>query len=49
MLADPEKTAAMGKKSRELAERDYSVEKMGAGYRSIYAATMEGKELQPWI
>jgi glycosyltransferase involved in cell wall biosynthesis len=49
MLEDPEKTAAMGRKSRELAERDYSVEKMGAGYRSIYAATMEGKELQPWV
>jgi hypothetical protein len=39
----------MGKKSRELAERDYSVEKMGAGYRSVYAAIMEGKELQPWV
>jgi glycosyltransferase involved in cell wall biosynthesis len=49
MLEDPERTAAMGKKSRELAEREYSVEKMGAGYRSIYAATMEGKELQPWV
>jgi glycosyltransferase involved in cell wall biosynthesis len=49
MLEDPEKTAAMGEKSRELVERDYSVEKMGAGYRSIYAATMEGKELQPWV
>jgi glycosyltransferase involved in cell wall biosynthesis len=49
MLEDPERTAAMGKKSRELAEREYSVEKMGAGYRSIYAAVMEGKELQPWV
>jgi glycosyltransferase involved in cell wall biosynthesis len=49
MLADPEKTAAMGKKSREMAEKEYSVEKMGAGYRSIYAATMEGKELEPWV
>jgi glycosyltransferase involved in cell wall biosynthesis len=49
MLEDPEKTEAMGKKSREIAERDYSVEKMGAGYRSIYAATMEGKELEPWV
>jgi glycosyltransferase involved in cell wall biosynthesis len=49
MLEDPEKTAAMGKKSRELAEREYSVEKMGAGYRSIYTATMEGKELEPWV
>jgi glycosyltransferase involved in cell wall biosynthesis len=49
MLEDPEKTAAMGKKSRELAEREYSAEKMGAGYRKIYAAVMEGKELQPWV
>jgi glycosyltransferase involved in cell wall biosynthesis len=49
MLEDPEKTAAMGKKSREIVEREYSVEKMGAGYRSIYAATMEGKELEPWV
>jgi glycosyltransferase involved in cell wall biosynthesis len=49
MLEDPEKTAAMGRKSREIAEREYSVEKMGAGYRNIYAATREGKELQPWV
>jgi glycosyltransferase involved in cell wall biosynthesis len=49
MLENPEKTAAMGKKSRELAEQEYSVEKMGAGYRSIYTATMEGKELEPWV
>jgi glycosyltransferase involved in cell wall biosynthesis len=49
MLEDPEKTAAMGKKSREMAEREYSVEKMGAGYRRVYAAVMEGKELEPWV
>jgi glycosyltransferase involved in cell wall biosynthesis len=49
LLEDPEKTAAMGKKSREIVERDYSVEKMGAGYRRIYAATMEGKGLEPWV
>jgi glycosyltransferase involved in cell wall biosynthesis len=49
MLEDPERTAAMGKKSREIVERDYSVEKMGEGYRSIYAAAMEGKDLQPWV
>jgi glycosyltransferase involved in cell wall biosynthesis len=49
MLEDPEKTAAMGRKSRELAEREYSVEKMGEGYRNIYAAVMEGRELQPWV
>ena len=49
MLENPERTAAMGKKSREIAERDYSVEKMGAGYRSIYAAAMEGKEMEPWV
>ncbi|MDR3122888.1 MAG: glycosyltransferase [Treponema sp.] len=49
MLEDPEKTAAMGKKSREIVERDYSVGKMGEGYRSVYAAIREGKELEPWV
>ena len=49
MLKDTERTAAMGKKSREIVERDYSVEKMGAGYRSIYAAIMDGKDLEPWV
>jgi glycosyltransferase involved in cell wall biosynthesis len=49
MLEDPEKTAAMGRRSREMAEQDYSAEKMGAGYRTIYAAIMEGKDLDPWV
>jgi glycosyltransferase involved in cell wall biosynthesis len=49
MLEDPERTAAMGKTSREMVERDYSVERMGEGYRKIYAAVMEGKELEPWV
>jgi glycosyltransferase involved in cell wall biosynthesis len=49
MLGDPEKTAAMGSRSREMAEQDYSAEKMGAGYRNIYAAVMEGKDLEPWV
>jgi glycosyltransferase involved in cell wall biosynthesis len=48
MLDDPEKTAAMGRKSREMAEADYSVEKMGEGYRNIYTAMIEGKGLQAW-
>jgi glycosyltransferase involved in cell wall biosynthesis len=49
MLEDPARTAAMGNKSREMVEREYSVEKMGAGYRRIYAAVMEGKGLEPWV
>jgi glycosyltransferase involved in cell wall biosynthesis len=49
MLEEPEKTAAMGQRSRELAEQEYSVERMGAGYRNIYAALRAGKELQPWV
>jgi glycosyltransferase involved in cell wall biosynthesis len=49
MLEDTEKTAAMGRRSREMAEQDYSAEKMGAGYRAVYAAIMEGKDLHPWV
>jgi glycosyltransferase involved in cell wall biosynthesis len=48
MLEEPEKTLVMGRKSREMAEADYSVEKMGEGYRSIYTAMAAGKGLQPW-
>ncbi|MDR1248769.1 MAG: glycosyltransferase [Treponema sp.] len=49
LLEDPEKTAAMGRRSREMAEQDYSAEKMGAGYRIVYHAVMEGKDLEPWV
>jgi glycosyltransferase involved in cell wall biosynthesis len=47
MLAETEKTLAMGKRSRALALSQYSVEKMGEGYRNIYAAVLEGKGLRP--
>jgi glycosyltransferase involved in cell wall biosynthesis len=36
MLADSEHALAMGRKSRALAEAEYSVEKMGEGYRKVY-------------
>jgi glycosyltransferase involved in cell wall biosynthesis len=49
MLEEPERTAAMGRRSREMAEQDYSAEKMGAGYGKVYAAIMEGKDLDPWV
>jgi glycosyltransferase involved in cell wall biosynthesis len=38
MLKDREGTKKMGKRSRELAEEWYSVERMGAEYGKIYAA-----------
>jgi glycosyltransferase involved in cell wall biosynthesis len=47
MLRDTEKTRAMGRKSREIAETHYSLEKMGEGYRNIYSALIDGRELIP--
>jgi glycosyltransferase involved in cell wall biosynthesis len=47
MLGEPERTLAMGRKSRELAVSGYSVEKMGEGYRSIYTAMLTGRGLRP--
>ncbi|MDR0375066.1 MAG: glycosyltransferase [Treponema sp.] len=41
MLEKREDTLAMAKKSREIAESEYSVEKMGKNYRAIYE-TMGG-------
>ncbi|GAB6392374.1 MAG: glycosyltransferase, group 1 [Treponematales bacterium] len=38
MLVDGEKTTAMGTESRRLAERCYSLEAMGQGYRKIYGS-----------
>jgi glycosyltransferase involved in cell wall biosynthesis len=36
LLGNREATLSMGRKSHELAESEYSVEKMGEGYRNIY-------------
>jgi glycosyltransferase involved in cell wall biosynthesis len=40
MLADPERTAAMGRKSRTILERDFSQKAMGEGYRRVYAEVL---------
>lgn len=41
MLADREKTLAMGRKSRALTESKYSAEAMGKNYRKIYTSLVE--------
>lgn len=38
MLKDRALLAAMGKRSLEIAERDYSLKQMGEGYRKIYSS-----------
>jgi glycosyltransferase involved in cell wall biosynthesis len=44
MLADTGKTAEMGKKSRIILEREFSLKQMGEGYRRIYGqAVFEAK------
>jgi glycosyltransferase involved in cell wall biosynthesis len=44
MLADSRGTAEMGKKSRMILEKDFSLEQMGEGYRRIYGqAIFEAK------
>jgi glycosyltransferase involved in cell wall biosynthesis len=40
MLAEPEKTADMGKRSRAILEERFSQKAMGAGYRRVYAKTL---------
>jgi glycosyltransferase involved in cell wall biosynthesis len=45
MLADPEKTREMGKKSRGILEKDFSQKAMGEGYRRVYAEIL-GRRLQ---
>jgi glycosyltransferase involved in cell wall biosynthesis len=47
MLRDTEGTRSMGRKSREIAETYYSLEKMGEGYRNIYSALIDNRELIP--
>jgi glycosyltransferase involved in cell wall biosynthesis len=42
MSADIERTREMGRKSRVLAEAEYSVETMGKGYRKIYEELLHG-------
>jgi glycosyltransferase involved in cell wall biosynthesis len=39
MIAKPETTAAMGKRSRAVMEQNYSLKQMGEGYRRIYEET----------
>jgi glycosyltransferase involved in cell wall biosynthesis len=36
MLAEPDKTAELGKKSRSILEKDFSQKAMGEGYRRVY-------------
>jgi glycosyltransferase involved in cell wall biosynthesis len=49
MLSGREKTLAMGRKSRALAESVYSVEAMGKAYRKIYTSLLEtGKINAPY-
>ncbi|MDR1909996.1 MAG: glycosyltransferase [Spirochaetaceae bacterium] len=43
MLADSGGLRAMGRKSRELAEAEYSVEKMAASYGRLYEALLRGE------
>jgi glycosyltransferase involved in cell wall biosynthesis len=44
MLADTQGTAEMGKKSRMILEKDFSLKQMGEGYRRIYGqAIFEAK------
>jgi glycosyltransferase involved in cell wall biosynthesis len=40
MLSGAEKTAAMGKKSFEILEKNFSLEAMGKGYRTVYAEAL---------
>ena len=40
MMEDPEKTLRMGEASRRLVEAEFSLHKMGEGYRSIYDSMM---------
>ena len=42
MLNDRDSLAVMGKRSREIAARDFSLKQMGEGYRRIYSGSYPG-------